>query len=248
MITDQLIDRAISLAADRKIKDIRAGLGYTAVLLDDDACGLAYTFRNELGCFCGVFNEAGQIIGRSASEIIPWLNSQNLLMASMGLATINAILNKASDHWAEGNLTTALEIVPTDVFGMVGNFRPILNVVKKKTNNLYVFEQNVVEPGLYSETDIPQHLPKCNIVVVTATAIINHTIDEVLSYCTSAREVCLVGPSCPMSPEVFEKYNVTILAGDIVTSPERALQIVSQGGGTMALKNAMKHVLFRLQK
>jgi uncharacterized protein (DUF4213/DUF364 family) len=247
MITNRLIDCAVSAAGDRKIRDIRAGLSYTAVMLDDGACGLAYTFRNKLGCFCGIINEAGSIIGRSAAEIISWLNSANLLMASMGLATINAVLNHSSDRLEEGNIVTALDVAPTEVFGMVGSFGPILNVIKRQTKNIYVFEQHTEKgPDLYSEADIPAYLPKCDVVVVTATSIINHTIDGVLSHCAGAREVCLVGPSCPLCPEVFENYNVTILAGDVVTMPEDALQIVSQGGGTMALKNAMKHVLIRM--
>lgn len=249
MIINELTDYAASVADNRKIKDVRAGLGYTAVMLDDFSCGLAYTFRNELGSHCGTVSEAGSIIGRAVSEVIPWLSSTNLLKASMGLATINAVLNHSLDRWEEGNITTALDVAPTDTFGMVGFFRPILNVVKKKTDSIYIFEQYTEkESGLYSEADIPTYLPKCDVIVVTATAIINHTIDEVLPHCTGAREVCLVGPSCPMCPEVFENHVVTILAGDVVTSPEDALRIVSQGGGTMALKNSMKHVLARLSK
>lgn len=249
MIMNELVDHALSRVCDRKIVDVRAGLSYTCVMLDDDACGLAYTFRNELGCFCGVINEAGSIIGRNASEIIPWLKSKNLLMASIGLATINAVLNNSQSHWEPGNVTTALEITPMDTFGMVGYFGPILNVVRKNTEHMYVFEQNTnKEAGLYSEADIPMYLPKCDVVVVTATSIINHTIDGVLSQCTGARQVCLVGPSTPLCPEVFKNYNVTLLAGDIVTDPEQTLQIVSQGGGTMAMGRAMKHVLIKLPK
>lgn len=64
----------------------RAGLSYICVLLDDNSCGLAYTFRNELGCFCGIFDEAGSLIGRKCAELIPWAKSKNRLMAAVGLA------------------------------------------------------------------------------------------------------------------------------------------------------------------
>ncbi|HHU03620.1 MAG TPA: hypothetical protein GXZ81_01190, partial [Fastidiosipila sp.] len=67
-----------------------------------------------------------------------------------------------------------------------------------------------------------------------------------LPHCQNAREVCLVGASTPLSPEIFEKYNVSLLAGSVVTDPDLALQIVSQGGGTGALKPAMDHVLQRI--
>jgi len=53
MIVDELIEYASGMVQGRKIADVRAGLGYTAVMLEDGACGLAYTFRNELGSCCG---------------------------------------------------------------------------------------------------------------------------------------------------------------------------------------------------
>jgi uncharacterized protein (DUF4213/DUF364 family) len=249
MIISELINHALSTVGNRKIADIRAGLGYTCVLLDNDACGLAYTFRNEMGCSCGVLPEAGNLIGRNASEIIPWLESKNLLMAAMGLAAINAVLNDSLTDYDSDNVINAIDIKAEDNFGMVGDFAPILNVVRKKAKNIYVFERNLDRAaGLYSEIDIPEYLPKCDVIVVTATSIINHTIEDVLSHCTGAREVCLVGPSTPLCPEIFKNYNVTLLAGSIVKDPEKTLQIVSQGGGTRTLKPSMEHVLIRTDK
>ena len=69
-----------------------------------------------------------------------------------GTCDLNAVLNHSLDRWEEGNITTALDVAPTDTFGMVGFFRPILNVVKKKTDNIYIFEQYAEkESGLYSD-------------------------------------------------------------------------------------------------
>ncbi len=118
--------------------------------------------------------------------------------------------------------------------------------VKAMTDHIYVFEQNV-PPGseYYDSSTIPMYLPKCDVVVLTATSIINHTFDEVTSHLHNAREVCLVGPSTPLCPEILKKYNITLLAGSVVTNPEMALQVISQGGGTMALKPATKQVLVR---
>ncbi len=79
---------------------------------------------------------------------------------------------------------------------MIGKFDPILSKVRTMTKNIYVFERNVSEGSeLYPSDMIPCLLPKCDVVVITATSIINHTIDEVISYCKSAKEVCIVGPS-----------------------------------------------------
>jgi len=47
VITDELLELLTEKAQHRVIRDVRTGLGYTAVLLDDGACGLAYRFRDE---------------------------------------------------------------------------------------------------------------------------------------------------------------------------------------------------------
>ncbi len=247
MIIDNLINEAMARIGQRTLKDVRAGLGYTCVQLEDEACGLAYTFREELGEYCGTLGEAGRLIGMAGQELIPWATSKNRVKAAVGLAAINAVLNTAKAEWDTGNVITALDVRPDSTFGMVGAFRPILFEVKKKTDSIYVFERDVSGDGtLYPSETIPQHLPKCDVVVITATSLLNHTIDGVLSHCQNARQVCMVGPSTPLCPEVFCRYNVHLLAGSAVTDPPRILEIVSQGGGTMSMKPAIRQVLVRV--
>lgn len=246
MIIDELIDKALAMANNRKIGDVRAGLGYTCVMLEDNACGLAHTFRNELGEYCGTLPEAGNLIGMEASELIPWVKEDNLLKAAIGLATINAVVNDSKKNWNTGNIMNAFTLKESDTFGMVGDFKPILSKIKDMTKNIYVFEKNAARgSGLYSEDEIPVYLPKCDVVVITATSIINHTIDEVISYCKNAKEVCLVGPSTPLCTEVLSRYNITLLAGSVVKNSELILKIISQGGGTMSMKPGIEHVLVR---
>lgn len=247
-MVDKLIDYAAARAAGRKIKDVRAGLGYTCVMLEDGACGLAYTFRNEMGHGCSILGDAGRLIGRDAGEILSWAKHRHLLKASIGLAAANAVINNhAGIEWRTGNVVEALELGPSDTFGMVGDFGPILMHIRGKTEKIYVFEKNPPEgSGLYREEDIPAYLPRCDVAVVTSTSIINHTIDGVLAHCRNARSVCLVGPSTPLCPEVLREHNVTLLAGSLVLETDRALEIVSQGGGTMSLKPVCRQVLVKV--
>ncbi|NMA25748.1 MAG: DUF364 domain-containing protein [Clostridiales bacterium] len=247
MIIDELIQTALEGAGQRAVLDVRAGLGYTAVLLEGGACGLAYTFRDQLGESCGTLPEAGRLIGKKASEIIPWASSRNLLKAAIGMAAVNAVVNTPQTAGEAGNVMHALDIRPDTVFGSVGDFRPILSGVRKITDKIYVFERDVSgDDELYSEEAMPEHLPKCGVVVITASSLINHTADQVLSHCQNARQVCIVGPSAPLCPRVFRPYNVHLLAGSVVTDPQRVLEIVSQGGGTMSMKPAIRQVLVRV--
>jgi hypothetical protein len=247
MISDSLIERALSESRHRKVADVRAGLGYSCVMLEDGACGLAYTFRNELGDCCSILGSAGSLIGKDVDALIPWLRDGNLLKAAVGLAAVNAVINEAGKRWDTGNVIDAITIGPSDTFGMIGNFKPIMAKVRTMTEKIYVFERNVPEgSGLYPSETIPVHLPKCDVVILTATSLINHTFDEVVESCKNAREVCMVGPSTPLCGEIFKPLNITLLAGSVVTNPGLILQIVSQGGGTLAMKPAVRQVLLRV--
>lgn len=246
MLIDELVEYALQKASGKKVTEVRAGLGYTGVMLEDRSCGLAYTFRNELGNCCGIIGEAGSLIGKACTELIPWAGSGNLLKAAIGLAAVNSVLNDPRNIWGKGNVTTAFDLVPSDTFGMVGEFKPILKEIRNKTDKVFVFEKNMDKgSGLHAEDTMPLHLPKCDVVVITATSIINHTIDGVLANCKNAREVCLVGPSTPLCMDLLKHFGVTLLAGSVVKNPELVLQIISQGGGTISMKPAIDQVLVR---
>ena len=46
-------------------------------------------------------------------------------------------------------------------------------------------------------------LPECDVVILTGTSVINGTIDQLLSWCSGAREVSVTGPSTPMYPDSY---------------------------------------------
>jgi len=249
MIYDALIERALALAENHTVADIRIGLRYTVVFLDSGSGGLAYTFQGGSGaaCGCNLMGEAGHLAGKPVSELIPLLAEKSLLRASVGLAAVNAVLNAPDGPRDSGNVIEALKISPDDTFGMVGEFRPILAAVKKMTDRFYVFEQNLFKgPDLYPEEAIPDYLPKCDVVVVTATSIINHTIDGVLSHCTGARQVAIVGPSTPLYAGAFKGTPVTLLAGSVPRDAGQLKKIISQAGGTMHMKPAIDQVMVRV--
>ncbi len=247
MIYEALIERALALAGNHTVADIRIGLRYTAVFLDNGSGGLAYTFQGGSACGCHLMGEAGHMTGKPVSELVPLLAEKNLLRASVGLAAVNAVLNSPDGSRDSGNVIEALQITPDDTFGMVGEFKPIIAAVKKMTEHIYVFELNLTKgPDLYPEEAIPDYLPKCDVVVVTATSIINHTIDDVLAYCNGARQVAIVGPSTPLYAGAFQNTPVTLLAGSVPKNREQLLKIVGQAGGTMHMKPAIDQVMVRV--
>jgi uncharacterized protein (DUF4213/DUF364 family) len=58
----------------------------------------------------------------------------------------------------------------------------------------------------------------------------------------SPRLIALMGPSTPLVPEVFRDTCVNHLGGAVVKDPARVMQIISEGGGTPALRPYLRFV------
>jgi hypothetical protein len=116
---------------------------------------------------------------------------------------------------------------------MVGCFGPLIAPIERRARSLEVFER-VEDPtgNLRPQREAPERLPGCDVALITATSIINHTVDGLLAAAANAREVVILGPSTPLVPEAFGERNVTMLSGVVVEDAGGVLRVVSEGGGT----------------
>ena len=245
MIIDDICDLLLSPAANHSAADVRVGLGYTAVQLDDGRCGLAYTFRDELQEGCCVIKVAGTLVGQQASELAAWARSPDPLAAAVGLATLNALV-AVPRNAVEADLLTQLEVTSNDVIGMVGYFGPLIGPLRTRGRALHVFERRPnAESGVLPESAAAEILPQCRVVILSATALLNRTLDDLLAWCRNAREVAILGPSTPLLPQVFAGRGVTLLSGVQVVDGERVLRLVSEGGGTRQLGGAVRKLTVR---
>jgi uncharacterized protein (DUF4213/DUF364 family) len=232
------------LAANHRVTDVRIGLGYTGVQLDNGRCGLAFTFRQEARGGCCAFREAGTLAGKLASEVAWCATSPDVITAAVGLATLNALTDPPLGAGVDALEVLAVEA--EDEIGMVGHFTPLVEPLRKRARVLHIFERQPDRAaGLLPEHAAAEILPRCQVVILTATSLLNRTMDKLLDYCWKAREIVVLGPSTPLLPEVFAPHGVTLLSGVRVTDPARALQIISEGGGTMKLLSAMRKVSLR---
>jgi len=131
---------------------------------------------------------------------------------------------------------------------MVGYFGPLVGMLRASNVNLRIFERHPTnDPDAYPDWAASVELPNCDVAIISATAIINRTIDPLLACTSRAREVVLVGPSAPLLPNVFGPRGVRLLSGVMVRDAEQMLQIVSEGGGTRQFGKAVRKVCVRLQ-
>jgi uncharacterized protein (DUF4213/DUF364 family) len=246
VITGEILELLAERAQQRVVRDVRIGLGYTAVLLDDGGCGLAYTFRDEAEEGCSVLQQAGTVAGRSALEVAAWANALDAVTAGVGVATLNALIEPPANA-LEADVRELIRVRPNDVVGMVGYFGPLISFLRQHAARLHIFERR---PG--QERDVlpawaaPILLPECDVVIITSASLVTRALDELLERADGAHELVLLGPSTPMLPEVFAKRRVTLLSGVHVVDSAGLLRVVSEGGGTRKFGTAVRKLVLRL--
>jgi hypothetical protein len=71
-------------------------------------------------------------------------------------------------------------------------------------------------------------IPQADVVAITGTALINHTLDGLLALCRPDALVMVLGPSTPLSPVLFE-HGATIISGARVVDEAAVMRTVAQG-------------------
>ncbi|WP_035587395.1 Rossmann-like domain-containing protein [Hippea jasoniae] len=240
-IHQKIFEKTIETAKELEVKDVRIGLGYTIVELDNNTAGLSYSFTKELNITsCSVVDEAGSLTGKKASYLIEKIFSYNLLDSSIALAAANAIINSNIES---KDIDIVKFIKPTDKVVMIGYFGPLVEAIEAKTEKFVICERSVRGKSLPDYAAYFE-LQDADIAIITATSIINKTIDALLKLPKKARIVAIMGPSAPMDLEIFSA--ATHVCGSKVRDIKLAKQIISEGGGTRKLKPALsKHCVFK---
>ena len=248
-VVRNIIEAMSKPAQDRIIKRVQVGLIYSAVQLNNDVTGVAYTFPK--GGQCGLDQQSSQkpMAGRNVSEIIPHLGGKNLVLSSIALAALNAQLaaGELPKGTKPGDVLDNLDIRNGDRLCMVGCFLPLIPALEKKKVQVVSVDERP-KPGARLAEEVEKLLPGSQIAIITATAIINNTIDQLLELAESCREVAVLGPSTPLLKEAFSATHVSCLSGIRILEPGKVLQIIAEGGGFRGFKCYAQKLNLRLRK
>ncbi|HUT77904.1 MAG TPA: DUF364 domain-containing protein, partial [Polyangia bacterium] len=245
-VATRIVSCLIGPAGEARVSDVRIGLGYTAVSLSNGRAGVAYTFLDEARGGCSVFAGIRPLVGRPATDLLALLVSGDPIEAAVGLACANALANRRDENHLDGNVLDHIGIGTADNVAMVGNFAPLVEEIEKHSRSLTIFERIEQPSGfLRPEKEALEALPRCDVAIITATAIINRTIDDLLSAAANAREVVILGASTPLVPDVFTG-KATVLSGVVVKNPDGVLRVVSERGGMRQFGPHIRKVTVRV--
>ena len=209
---------------DFTVKSVHACVFWTAVI--SKHCGLSSTFRDEGPPHGRGVRDVGNLTRKTALKLAEYAKSDSLLEAAIGMATINSLIDIDESRCIEKN---AFEIILEKGQGknvaIIGHF-PWIPKLKGKTKNLWVLEQRLREGDLAAK-EADRILPQCEVVGITGTSFINHTLEGLLGLCKKAY-VLLIGPTSPISPVLFD-HGIDAICGTKVVDEEKVIRSISEG-------------------
>jgi uncharacterized protein (DUF4213/DUF364 family) len=72
-------------------------------------------------------------------------------------------------------------------------------------------------------------IPGSEVLIITGLALANRTLEGLLAMARKGSQVALVGPSGSILPEVLFSRGVTLAGGCVLSDPDDALELLSQG-------------------
>lgn len=203
-----------NLPGDQAITKMVSGKCWTLAELENGSCGIAMTTEGD-----SISPKIKDFSGLSVQEGAAAIKSWNFAEASGAMAVINACYN-TMNHMEklhcyepyENYCTEGLDLTGKTV-GLVGHLgmpEDTLRCVK----DVYILEKHP-QAGDYPDSACEYLLPKCDVVLMTGSSLINKTLPRLLELSRNAYTI-VTGPTVPMCPELLN-HNIQRLAGMVVS-------------------------------
>jgi uncharacterized protein len=224
---DELI---VAVPEESVVSGCLAGLSWFLVRSE----GVGVSMRPREGA--EIVPRAGNFAGMKTRELACWIKSWNTYEAALGLAAINSVLN--APDIVERNCGPLLDkTMNDDVFtylleelrgkrvAVIGHFYDMERVAA--VCDLSILERRP-QNGDWPDPACEYILPEQEVVIITATTLINKTLPRLLQLSRKAR-VVIAGPSTPLTPILLE-HGIDLLGGLVVEDGDRVWRTVGEGG------------------
>lgn len=165
---------------------------------------------------------SGDYTGMPLRELAAACRSWNLTEAGYGMAAVNAFYNTPA-HLAQLNAYEPFDNYCTDGLDLRGRHIGVvghLNMppsIREQAASVRILERSP-RPGDYPDSACDWLIPQCDVVIMTASTLVNKTLPHLLELCKNAYTI-LAGPSCPLCPGLLE-LGIDRIAGLVITDPE----------------------------
>lgn len=164
------------------------------------------------------------LVGQTLADVASLLPSPSPILASLGLAALNAACPAPAGARAESVGELMLRLSPGRRVVVVGDF-PFATGLGQVAARLDVLDLRQGH-GRLSAGSAAAALGSCQVAAISSTALLTRTLCEILSATPREAIKVLVGPSTPWALTLLD-LGVDIVGGSIVTNPGAVLEAVA---------------------
>jgi len=231
-------------------KNIVIGLFFTGVKLSNGECGVCFTTIKDIPQAVCCPGSAGRIPdprkvrGMGVEEALSSLYSPEPIKVAVAIATLNGLSSTCLSrgwkaHYHIRTKTDALDLVPMPEESrvvVVGAIVPALQKLKQRGGEWWVIEQ---DPRTLKADEMPHFVPaessreaidRAEVLIITGTALVNHTLDRILEGTRPGIEITVVGPTASLLPDPLFERGVKLVGGVRVKRPDELLSVLAAGG------------------
>jgi uncharacterized protein (DUF4213/DUF364 family) len=242
----RLGDRIDEITVER----VSIGIFFIGVKLSNGSGGLCFTPIKEIpdAVCCPSSLRAlpwsGKFRGRRVTDFFDALFDRSVMKRAVGIAIVNALsapffreIPSAGYPLDHGSDVLEVIGIPDDAnVVVIGALVPILMRLKSRGKPFSIIE---MDPRTLKADEMPfwvpvektnEVVPLADLLVITGTTLLFHSLESILASAKPGAEVVLVGPTASMLPGAFFRRGVTVMGGDHVTHPDDLLDILSEGG------------------
>jgi len=207
------------------IRKVLVGVHWTMVC--SKHCGLGSTLVGTGPGSHKQVRKVGELHKKSAQELAEWVLSDNQLEASIGIAALNSLTEVDDSKLKQINASEVIARESRDKnLVIIGHF-PFVEEMKTIAKNCWVIEKRPYGDD-FPEDKANEFIPLADLVAITGTAFINHTMEKLLSLCQPQSLVMVLGPSTPLLTSLFD-YGISFLSGSRIFNEEAAENTILQG-------------------
>ena len=194
---------------------------FGVLVLADGSCGFFYTrLGDNLKQLRDKIDEK-QILSTPILDLAEGYDNANLVKRSLGLGALTAIAQHVFSRSA-GVLQSdvdplgQLDLNISHQVGMVGYFKPLVRMLKDQRVPVTVIEKDegyFDYDGLVDVTLDVGALKRCDRVLITASTLLNDSLDSVLANCAANAQVALIGPTVGCLPDPFFARGIDVVGG-----------------------------------
>ena len=199
---------------------------FGVLVLADGSCGFFFTrLGDSLKQLRDKIDEK-QILGTPVLELAEGYDNDNLVNRTLGLGALNAIAQHVFSRSVgvlqnDVNPLGQLDLDTSHQVGMVGFFRPLVRMLKDQRVPVTVIEQDEGYLDYEGPVDVTLDvgaLKRCDRVLITASTLLNDSLDSVLANCAADARVALIGPTVGCLPDPFFARGIDVVGGSRVAN------------------------------